>query len=350
MRRKFKKFIAALLSMVLATSVLSACSSTDSAAGGASGSGDTLVIYSPNSEDMINVIVPLFEKETGIKVELISMGSGEMFTRIESEKNSPNADLAWGGSRATYYNNVDLFEDYTSSNNDNAMDEYKNDTGKITLYCLDGSCLLVNTDLAGDLGIDSYEDLLNPALKDQISFGDPANSSSAFAQLTNILLAMGGDYTSDTGWDYMQQLQENIGGKVSSSSSQVHKSVADGENAVALTYEDPAASYIRSGATNLEVVYPTEGSVYLPAGSGIIKSAKNLENAKKFMDFLVGKTAQDAFGTQLTVRPVSADAAIGDYMTPLSDIHMIYEDYDYVQENKETIIDKYMDIFTSVAG
>lgn len=318
--------------------------------GGAAIAGGSLVIYSPNSEDMINVIIPLFEKETGIKVELISMGTGEMFTRIESEKDNPNADIAWGGGRATFYNNQDLFEDYISANDANVMDEYKNDTGKITLYCLDGSCLLVNKDLAGDIKIKGYADLLNPALKGKISFGDPANSSSAFAQLSNMLLAMGGDYTSDAGWDYVTELLENAEGKISNSSSQVHKSVADGENTVALTYEDPAASYIRNSATNLEVVYPVEGSVYLPAGSGIIKGAKNMDNAKLFMDFIVGETAQDAFGTQLTVRPVSETAALGDYMTPLKDIKLIYEDYDYVQEHKTEMVDKYMDIYTSISS
>lgn len=311
--------------------------------------GGSLVIYSPNSEDMINVIIPLFEKETGIKVELISMGTGEMFTRIESEKSSPNADVAWGGGRATYYSYQDLFEDYTSSNNDIVMEEYKNDTNKITLYCLDGSCLLINKTLTEGLTITGYADLLNSELKGKIVMGDPANSSSAFAQLTNILLAMGGDYTSDTGWNYVEELVSNTEGKVGSSSSQVHKSVADGENAVALTYEDPATSYIKNGEDNLEIVYPVEGSVYLPAGSGIIQGAKNIDNAKLFMDFIVSQTAQDAFGTQLTVRPVCEDAALGDYMIPLDQIKLIYEDYDYVQENKDEIVGQYMEIYTSIA-
>lgn len=308
----------------------------------------SLIIYSPNSEDMINVIIPLFEKETGIKVDLISMGTGEMFTRVKSETGNPNADVAWGGSRAIYYNNLGLFEEYTSANNANVMNEYRNDTRKVTLYVLDGSCLLVNKELTGSMKIKGYADLLNPALNGKISFGDPANSSSAFAQLTNMLLAMGGDYTSSAGWDYVAKLLKNARGKTASSSSLVHKSVADGENFVALTYEDPAASYIRSGASNLAVVYPAEGSVYLPAGSGIIKGAKNMAAAKRFMDFIVGKSAQDAFGAQLTVRPVSASAKLGDYMTPLKDIKLIYEDYDYVQQHKDEILAKYMDIYTGI--
>lgn len=313
-----------------------------------SSSGKSLVIYSPNSEDMINVIIPQFEAETGIKVELISMGSGEMFTRIDSEQSSPNADVAWGGSRATYYNNLGLFQEYTAADNENVMDEFRNDTGIITLYCLDGSCLLVNTDLVGNLDITGYADLLDPSLRGRISMGDPANSSSALAQLTNILLAMGGNYESNAGWDYVKQLLINTQGKVQSSSSTVHKSVADGENIVALTYEDPAASYTRRGATNLKVGYPKEGAVYLPAGAAIIKNAAHLTEAKQFMDFIVSKAGQDAFGTKLTVRPVRADAALADYMTPLDKITLIFEDYDYVQAHRSEIIARYMGILTTV--
>ena len=42
---------------------------------------------------------------------------------------------------------------------------YKNKCGFITGNVLDGSVLIVNTDLIGDIKIEGYEDLLNPALK-----------------------------------------------------------------------------------------------------------------------------------------------------------------------------------------
>ncbi len=73
----------------------------------------------------------------------------------------------------------------------------------MTPYNSDGSCILVNTDLIGDIKIEGYEDLLNPELKGKIAYPDPASSSSAFNQLTNMLVAMGGDYESQEGWDYV---------------------------------------------------------------------------------------------------------------------------------------------------
>ncbi|CTN24805.1 iron ABC transporter substrate-binding protein [Streptococcus pneumoniae] len=42
------------------------------------------------------------------------------------------------------------------------------------------------------MNIEGYNDLLKPELKEKIATADPANSSSAFAQLTNMLQAQGG--------------------------------------------------------------------------------------------------------------------------------------------------------------
>lgn len=352
-----KKFIAIVLSGVLSISILTGCGaqstsskaeSADTSVSGDTQDGGKLVIYSPNTEDMVNTIVPLFEQETGVKVEIISAGSGELWKRIESEKENPYADITWGGMRTVYANNLDLLEEYVSSHNEEIPEEYRNVNGKITLYCLDGSNLLVNTDLIGDIEVKGYEDLLDPKLEGKIIMGDPASSGSAFAHLTNMLLAVGGDYTSDKGWDYVENLLTHIGGKVANSSSVVHKGVADGEYTVALTYEDPSASYIRDGAA-VNMVYMEEGVVYLASATGIIKNCQNEENAKKFIDFIVSKQAQDIFGTQLTARPVREDAELGDYWKSLDDIKLIYEDYDYVSEHRDEILERYKAIFTKIA-
>lgn len=336
-----KKLLSSFLAIVLVLSLV-ACS-------GNSKQEDEkkLVVYSPNSEDMINVLIPMFEKETGIKVELVSAGTGELLKRIESEADNPYADVLFGGSKATVLGYPDLFQKYVSTNNDAMLEGHKNVEGFLTPYVADGSVILVNTDIIGDIKVEGYEDLLNPALKGKIAAADPISSSSAFAQLTNQLLAMGGDYESEKGWKYVEELVKNLDGKVASSSGNVHKSVADGEYPVGLTYEDPSAAYVRDGAP-VKIVYPKEGTVYLDAGVEIIKGAKHMENAKKFVDFVTSKEAQDSLGTQLTNRPLRADAKLGDHMTPLDQINIIKEDEEYVKNNRDKIIEKYKEIITSV--
>ena len=70
------------------------------------------------------------------------------------------------------YTNEDLWEPYVSANDANVIDAYKNKCGFITGNVLDGSVLIVNTDLIGDIKIEGYEDLLNPALKGKIATAD----------------------------------------------------------------------------------------------------------------------------------------------------------------------------------
>ena len=238
--------------------------------------------------------------------------------------------------------NEDLFQDYVSPNNENIMEAYQNKTGFITPYVLDGSVILVNKSLIGDIEIKGYKDLLNPELAGKIVSANPTASSSAYAQLTNMLKAVGGDYESQEGWDFVAELFANT--VVIDSSSSVWKGVRDGEYTVGLSYEDPSVTLVRDGA-DVEVVYMEEGVVYLPAGSGIIKDCKNLLNARRFIDLITSPEIQNAFGATLTNRPVMADVATPEYMTPFSEINVIEEDMEYVYKNKEALQERFKEIY-----
>jgi iron(III) transport system substrate-binding protein len=354
-----RRLISLVVALVLTMSLLAACGQASTNNTGAASTPSTpstpsapkgstkLVVYTPNSEDIINTLIPMFEKQTGITVELVSAGTGELIKRLQSEKAKPYADVMFGGSKALLLGNSELFANYVSPNDKDLKEGHRNESGFLTPYVSDGSVLLVNKNLVGDIKIESYEDLLNPKLKGKIASADPASSSSAFAQLTNILKAKGGDYTSEKGWNFVGELIKNLNGKIASGSGAAHKSVADGEYIVALTYEDPSASYVKSGGP-VKIVYPTEGAVFLDSVAGIVKGTKNEENAKKFIDFIISQAAQDAFGTQLTNRPLHANAKLGTYMKPMSEIKMIKEDDQYVRDNKKEIISRYTDLFAKL--
>lgn len=307
---------------------------------------DKLVIYSPNSDGLINSTIPKFEEKYGVKVEVISAGTGELFKRLQGEKNQPYADVVFGGAYATFMVNEDLFQDYTSKNDSKVLELYRNSTGFITPYTLDGSVILINKSLAGDLGIKGYKDLLNQDLKGKIVSANPTASSSAYAHLTNMLNAIGkGDYQNPEAWDFVKDLFANT--VVIGSSSSVWKGVRDGEYAVGLSYEDPSVTLVRDGA-DVEVIYMEEGVVYLPAGSGIVQGAENLENAQLFIDFITSEEIQNIYGTTLTNRPVMANVATPDFMTNISEINLIKEDMEFVYKNKGALQDHFKDIFVDL--
>ena len=205
---------------------------------------------------------------------------------------------------------------------------------------------MVNTDLIGDIKVEGYEDLLNPALKGKIAMADPSKSSSAYEHLINMLYAMGNG-NPDNGWDYVTKFYKNLDGKLLSGSSAVYKGVADGEYVVGCTFEEGGAKYVADGAP-VKLVYMKEGVISKPDGIYIIKNAKHMENAKKFIDFVTSKEAQTLITQKLHRRSVRDDVPAPAGLEEKSQIHIITDDEQVVNQNKKAWLDKFKDIFTSV--
>ena len=74
----------------------------------------------------------------------------------------------------------------------------------------------------------------------------------------------------------------------------------------------------------------------------VIKGAPNMENAKKFVDYMLSEKCQSYVGENLTVRPLRDGANLNEFLKPWSEI-TICETYDdaWVQENKTLVTEKY---------
>ena len=305
---------------------------------------EKLVIYTTVSKGVVSELVPMFEKETGIKVEIVRAGVGELIKRIQSEKDNPLADVLWGSALASLQAAGEpYFEHYVSANNDAIVDRYKNVEGWVTRHSLAVRCLLVNKNLVGDIPVTGYADLLNPALKGKISHVDPSASSSGYGHLCNMLFAMGGNDL-DKGWEYVDKFCANLGNKLLNSSSAVWKGVNDGEYTVGLTYEEVALQSVKSGAP-VKIVYMKEGCFVEPNCTAIIKNAKNLENAKKFIDFLTGKEAQSMLINKLNLRSVRKDVEMGADFTATEDIPLFSADTSMSGKMKKAWLAKFKDLF-----
>ena len=307
---------------------------------------NSLVIYCPHPLELINPLVDDFKaKNPGVNVDVIAAGTGELIKRVESEKDNPLGDILWGGSLNLARTKIDLFESYTSTNEENILDYYKNIEGPLTRFTTMPSVLMVNTNLTGNIKIEGYADLLNPALKGKIAAADPSTSSSAYEHLINMLYAMGkGD--PEKGWDYVQRLCANLGGKLLSGSSAVYKGVADGEYAVGLTFEEGGANFVSAGSP-VKLVYMKEGAVFKPDGIYIIKNAKNMENAKKFVDYATSYDVQKKVN-ELNRRSIRNDLPPSDILLSIDKINVIQDDENVVEPNKQKWLNKFRDIFTSI--
>ena len=330
-----------IITTLFTLSLCLGCSSEKSA------SSNSLVIYCPHPLDFINPLVDDFKaKNPDINVDVIAAGTGELLKRVESEKDNPLGDILWGGTVTMAKAKIDLFENYTSTNEVNIADIYKNTEGPLTRCTAVPSVLMVNTNLSGNIKIEGYADLLNPALKGKIAFADPSASSSSFEHLDNMLYAMGnGD--PEKGWDYVKKLCANLDGKLLSGSSAVYKGVADSEYTVGLTFEEGGANYVALGSP-IKLVYMKEGVIIKPDGIYIIKGAKNMENAKRFVDYATSYDAQKTITEKLNRRSIRNDLPPSEILLSVDKINIINDDEKVVDSNKQKWLDKFRDIFTSI--
>ena len=332
-----KIIIFALLSLTIMISIFS-CSKKEE-------NTNSLVIYTPATRFFIDRLVEDFkQKNPDINVEIIIAGTAEIIKRIDAEKNNPLGDIFFAANENILKYNSALFEEYVSTNADNIYDDYRSKEKYITGFMLSPSVLIVNTNLIKDVKIEGYADLLNPALKGQIAFNDPTTSSSSFEQLVNMLYAMGNG-NPDNGWEYVQKLYANLDGKLLSSSSAVYKGVADSEYAVGLTFESAAANYIHTGSP-IEVVYMKEGVLTKAHSMAIIKDAKHLENAKRFVDYVTSYDAQKIINDELFTRAIIKNLEGSQILIPLEQINDIKEDEETVDANKDAWLEKFKNIVT----
>jgi len=306
---------------------------------------NNLVLITSTAADNINAVVPAFEEKYGIKVDLITGSTGEVFSRIQAESANPSCDITWIGE---YYvlNSPDLFEEYVSSNDSQYPEGFRNKSGLLTATNGTAPVIMWNKEMVPE-GISSYKDLLNPELQGKIAFGDAATSSSAYNHLENMLIDFGdGDVFAEEGWDFVKQLLTQLNGKVVNSSSVTYKGVVSGEYAVGLSWDAPALQLINSETSNVGFCYMEEGSASKVSGIAIMKNCNNLENAKLFVDFISSQEGQELLANNSAgANPIRTDIEFPEYKQIMKTANIFSVDAVWSSTIKAQVQEKFTDLF-----
>lgn len=321
---------------------LAGCRSADGMAAPKQETDEALVVYCPHPLPFINPIVSEFEARTGIRVQVETGGTGELLARIEKNE-EPRCDIFWGGSYSSSGEKAELFEHYVSENEELVQAEFRNEEGNITRFTDVPSVLMVNTNLIGDIPVEGYEDLLNPALKGKIAMGDPEKSSSSYEHLINMLYAMGeGD--PEAGWAYVEAFCRNLDGNLLGGSTAVYRGVGEGRYVVGLTFEEGGAHYVADGEP-VRLVYMEEGVVSTPDVVRIRAGTSHQAEAREFVDFVTGKDCQEMICAKLDRRSVRVDVEPPEYLPDKAAIPIIYAEAEVVREKKQEWLERFAEIY-----
>lgn len=281
-----------------------------------------VVMYSANDDTVNTMVSSAFTKATGIKVDVISAGSGLLYRRIIAEKANPQADVIWGTSAELLNQNKAYFQPYAEKERDAVPAEYR-DANDLWLGT-NLQILTINQNTqsipAAD-GPKSWSDLLNPKWQGKIAYTDPANSGSSYVTATFLLSQWGDD---DAAWKKLGDLIANT--KVLSRSTLVFNGNGNGEYPLGISLEYAGDLWAHNGAP-VQVTYPSDGTVVLPEGIAIIKGAPDLDAAKQFVDFINSKPMQEQMLMATFRRPARQDIDLsGAKMPKLSALKVLHYD------------------------
>lgn len=295
-----------------------------------------VVVYSANDANLDRFVFDGFTKDTGIAVEGVSAGSGVLFRRIASEKEKPLGDIIWGVSRALLQSNKALLAPYASKAKSETPADFRDPDGLWIGTNVHLIVILQNTKLLPVAeGPKAWADLLDPKWKGKVAFTDPANSGSAFTNVTMLQQAWGHN---DAAWDKVTKLLANT--KVLNRSTLVFQGVGNGEFPLGMSLEYAGLQWAAGGAP-VKVIYPSDGTVAQMEGVALIKGGPDAENAKKFVDYITRKDVREDIIRKFFRRAARQDldlTKLPGEMPALKDVKLInYDEAGWTAKRAETL-------------
>ncbi|MFC6470168.1 2-aminoethylphosphonate ABC transporter substrate-binding protein [Gordonia humi] len=334
--------IAAATAAALSLTAVAACGGT----GGGSSSADSVTVYSADGlGDWFTTQFKAFEDETGISVDYVEGGSGEVVSRADKEKSNPQMDVLV--TLPPFIQQADekgLIGDTRPAGIDALPAEAKADDGHYVTLADNYFTMIRGTRVSPEPT--SWDDLLAPRFAQRIQYSTPGQAGDG----TALMLLVQHLYGEQGGLDYLTRLQANNVGP-SASTGKLGPKVGTGELSVANSDVQMALAAIKNDKAAYETFIPTgphgeRVTLSLPYAMAEAADAPHGANAQKLIDFLmsvdVQKTlADDAFGVSART-DVHATGSNADAITAAVDGAQIWQpDWNDVNERFDALVEAY---------
>ena len=339
-----KKIIVVMVAILAALVFLVGCMDKkgDSAASGEKKSKN-LTMYCALPETEIPSYIDAFKEETGITVNFVRLSAGEVLSKVQVEKNNPQASVWYGGNCDTFIAAAasDLLEPYQSPELKNIPVSYQDPDGYWSPVYVGALAFAVDRDWFKEKGLDyptSWNDLLDPVYKNQISMAHPGSSGTAYTILATLVQMLG----EDGAMSYLTKLNSNIR-QYTKSGSAPPKNVGLGEAAVGLSFSHDCLKPAQQGYP-VEISFPEEGTGYEIGAIALIKGGpeEEQENARLFIDWVLSKKGQDIYSQNGSFRlPVNTTAIVPEGAVNIKDLSIIDYDFIWAGQNRKQLIEEF---------
>lgn len=264
------------------------------------GSEEKIVnLYTSRHYDADEELYKEFEKDTGIKVNVIKGDENELMERMKREGEDTQADLFITADAGRLYRakNDNLLQTIESSIvNENIPSNLRDKENHWVGLTVRGRVLVYSKDRISPDSLGSYMDLKNEKYNGKILV---RSSSNIYNQsLLASIIAIHGEEKAEA---WAKGVVNNMARKPEGNDRAQATGVAAGEGDIAIMNTYYLGKMINSSnaeevkvAENVAIYFPDKTHINV-SGVGLTKHSKNKENAIKFIEFLTGEKAQAKF-------------------------------------------------------
>jgi iron(III) transport system substrate-binding protein len=307
---------------------------------------DKLVIYTAYEENELKDFWEQFKKDLpdlAGKASYIRGSTGPTMARVEAEKANPQADVIWGvfNDYLTGAAEKGLLEPYAAKESQVLPARFKHPENMWQGVTLLTVAFATNQKKMAELKLPqpkTWNDLLDPKYKGHIVMSNPSTSGTAYLLLASHVARLG----EDKAFEYYTALDRNLS-QVTKSGGAPGRMAAAGETpiGIALAYEVEVAK--KQGAP-IDIIFPTDGVAWTFEGNALVKGAKNPENARRFLDWAVSKSAMGAYAGWRGAGIARPDVPVSGQK--ISELNLINVDFVKAARDKDRLVKKWLEKFS----
>jgi iron(III) transport system substrate-binding protein len=271
-----------------------------------------LVIYNAQHEELMTEIVPIFEEETGLDVELRNGKDLELANQLVAEGADSPADvfLTENSPAMSIVDNAGLFTEVSDEALADIPEEYVPSSKNWTGILARSTVVMYNTDQATAADMpDSILEFAEPEWAGRISFSP---TGADFQAIVSAVLDQEGE-AATAAW--LEGLAEN--GEELENNLVVMQSVNAGDVEAGIAYHyywyrDRQESGADSDSSQLYFFGNEDPGAFVSiSGAGVLASSEHQANAQRFVEFLTATEAQQAMADSYALEyPLNPEAEI----------------------------------------
>jgi iron(III) transport system substrate-binding protein len=299
-----------------------------------------LVWYTSTAIGQANNLALMFEKQTGIKVELFRSGGSAILRRFMQEASAGKiaADVMTMSdpAAADQLSEKGTFVAFKPKDFDKITETARNKDGYWIAQRLNAITIYMRGDKVPPADRPKkWTDLTDAKYDGKLVMTDPSFTS---VQLTTV-----GVLADKYGWDYYEKLNDGDI-MIVQGNQQVADNIKRGERLIAVGALDVYIAADRRNGHDFVSIYPEDGTLLIPSPTGIIKGGPHPNAAKAFAEFMISPEAQKTF-------PETGEYSARVDMAPpagnpkVDEIKLMPVDYEKLETQAAEIKEKFNDIF-----